>query len=55
MKIAFFEVKPWEIDYLQNLFKKDKDFVLFFAEEPLNQKNVKTITDYDIISVFKGF
>ncbi|MHA1992075.1 MAG: hydroxyacid dehydrogenase [Candidatus Hodarchaeales archaeon] len=52
MKIAFFEVKPWEIDYLTKLFKIEKDFVLIFTEEPLNQKNVKKFIDIDIASVF---
>jgi D-lactate dehydrogenase len=52
MKIAFFEVKPWEIDYLTKIFKTEEDFVLTFTEEPLSQKNVKKFIDIDIASVF---
>jgi D-lactate dehydrogenase len=52
MKIAFFEVKPWEIEYLTKLFKTEEDFILTFTEEPLNQKNVKNFSDIDIASVF---
>ncbi|OLS21419.1 MAG: D-lactate dehydrogenase [Candidatus Heimdallarchaeota archaeon LC_3] len=52
MKIAFFEVKSWEIDYLTKLFRTEEDFDLTFTDQPLNQKNVENFTDINIASVF---
>lgn len=49
MKIAFFEIKDWEKEYLQ---KKIKDCTIEFIYEPLNIDNVDNINDYDVISVF---
>ncbi len=49
MKIAFFETKSWEEIFLKKSFKK---YALKFFSEPLNEKNVKEIKNFDIISVF---
>jgi len=48
-KIAFFEVKPWEKNYLK---KKLKGHSLRFFEEPIDKENIKKIKDSEIISVF---
>lgn len=49
MKIAFFEVKNWEIDYLKaNL----TDFELFFEASIINLENISRFKDFEIISVF---
>ncbi|MEI6288720.1 MAG: NAD(P)-dependent oxidoreductase [bacterium] len=48
-KIAFFELQGWE----QKLLKKDlKKCELKFFTEPLNEKNVKEIKDFNVVSVF---
>jgi|TARA_B100002003_G_C14109561_1_gene533664 D-lactate dehydrogenase len=47
MKTAFFEVKPWEKEYLS---KKIKNAIFF--ETPLDENNVHKIKDVDSISVF---
>ncbi|UCG04641.1 MAG: hydroxyacid dehydrogenase [Candidatus Heimdallarchaeota archaeon] len=49
MRIAFFEIKEWEKDYLQEKMKKHD---LKFIKEPLNIENVDKIQKYDVISVF---
>ncbi len=49
MKIAFFEVKLWEEDYLRSKLKNHK---LVFFETPLDENNVHDIKDVDAISVF---
>ncbi|MEM4261064.1 MAG: NAD(P)-dependent oxidoreductase [Candidatus Woesearchaeota archaeon] len=48
-KIAFFEVKPWEKNYLKKKLQKHKTI---FFEEPLNNDNVEKIKDVEIISTF---
>ena len=52
MKIAFFEVKTWEIEYLKNKFYSLKDYELTFFETDLNNDNISKIIDCDVISVF---
>ncbi len=49
MKIGFFEIKPWEKEYLH---KKLKKYNLKFFKEPLNEKNVEQASDCEIISIF---
>jgi len=49
MKIAFFEIKQWEKDYIKKNLRKHE---LLFFEEPLTKKNVSNIKDIDAISVF---
>ncbi len=49
MKIAFFEARPWEENYLKNKFGTDE--VLFFAEK-LSPENSGLAKDADVISVF---
>jgi D-lactate dehydrogenase len=49
MKIAFFEIKDWEKEYLQEKMKKHK---LEFIKEPLSITNVDKISNYDVVSVF---
>ena len=48
-KITFFEIEPWEKDYLK---KKLKGNPLRFLEEPLGNGNAAEARDSDIISVF---
>lgn len=49
MKIAFFEVQPWEKRYLQKRLKKHS---LQFREEPLGPENLQSVESSDVISVF---
>jgi len=49
MKIAFFEIKGWEKNYLR---KKMRDHHLEFYNEPLGIENVNKIEDFDIVSIF---
>lgn len=49
MKIAFFEVPKWEKNYLSEKLKKHS---LKFYEEPLNEKNLSEIKDFEILSPF---
>ena len=50
MKIAFFEIKGWEISYLK---KKLRGHTLkFFKEEKLTLENIDQIKDFDVISIF---
>lgn len=49
MKIAFFEVEPWEIDYLRERLKGSE---LLFFEEELDSKNLEKILDVEILSPF---
>lgn len=48
-KIAFFEVEPWEKDYLR---KKLKGFKLWFSAKKLQQEDEKNFHDADAISIF---
>ncbi len=49
MKIAFFEIKKWEIKYLE---KQLKGHALKFFEEELNESTASKVKDFDAISVF---
>ncbi len=51
MKIAFFEIEPWEIDYIKPKFSGVE---LFFSAEKLNKENSPQQKDMEIISVFVG-
>lgn len=51
MKIGFFEIEDWEVDYIKNLLP---GFDLFFSSEKLNKDNLPTQRDFEIISVFVG-
>ena len=49
MKIAFFEIKLWEKNYLKS---KLKEHTLLFFKEPLDNSNISQIKDVDALSVF---
>lgn len=49
MRIAFFEVKDWEEEYLK---KRLKGHLLKFSNEKLSLENAKQIKDCDAVSVF---
>src|SRR5437879_3051522 len=49
MKVAFFEVEPWEKEYLK---KKFADYDLAFYEDPLSKDNVAKVKDVEALSVF---
>lgn len=49
MKIAFFEIKEWEKEFLNEEFKDDE---LHYFENPINEENCHEYKDFDIISVF---
>lgn len=49
MKIAFFEVVPWEKEYLSEKLKKHE---LKFFEGALNEKDITKIKDCEVLSVF---
>jgi D-lactate dehydrogenase len=49
MKIAFFEIKEWEIEHLKEAFKNDE---LHFFENPINDENCENYKDFDVIAVF---
>ncbi|MCD6477551.1 MAG: hydroxyacid dehydrogenase [Candidatus Aenigmarchaeota archaeon] len=49
MKIAFFETKKWERNFLKRKLKNHK---IKFFEERLNPDNVEEIKNFDVISVF---
>jgi D-lactate dehydrogenase len=48
MKIAFFDLEPWEISYYKKYFKKDVNF----GTQSLTKNNVKNFKDTQIISIF---
>ena len=48
MKIAFFDLEPWEISYYQNYFKKDVNF----GTKSLTKTNADNFKDTQIISIF---
>lgn len=48
-KIAFFEVEPWEKDYLK---KRLKDFKIYFYPQVIDKKILKEIQDIDVLSPF---
>lgn len=49
LKIAFFETKPWEEEYLKSRLD---DFDTMFFEEKLNEIEIEKISDVDVISPF---
>jgi D-lactate dehydrogenase len=49
MKIAFFEIKNWEIKYLENKLKGN---TLKFFEEELNENTASKVKGFDAVSVF---
>jgi D-lactate dehydrogenase len=49
MRVAFFEVKDWEEEYLR---KRLSGHSLKFSNETLSLENVKQIKDFDAISIF---
>src|SRR3989344_6303489 len=49
MKIAFFELKDWEKEYITQQLK---DFALSFFDEPLSQENVDKVKDVQVVSAF---
>jgi len=51
MKIAFFEIEKWEIDYIKNVLPNVE---LFFFESKINKDNLPEQKDFDAISVFVG-
>ncbi len=51
MKIGFFEIEDWEIDFFKNQLASAE---LFFTKEKLNKDNLPQERNFDIISVFVG-
>lgn len=49
LKIAFFEIESWEINYLKSQLK---EFDLTFFKDKLNSRNLKQISNIDILSPF---
>src|SRR3989344_4296064 len=49
MKIAFFEIKGWEKNFLKRNLKNHS---IKFYKEPLSIKNIKDIKNFDIVSIF---
>lgn len=49
MKIAFFEIKDWEKDYLKKAFK---DTEVLFYNEKLSEDNLHLIEEIEVISIF---
>lgn len=49
MRIAFFEVKDWERDYIKKNLKGQK---LVFFKEPLTEENASSAADADVVCVF---
>ena len=49
LKITFFEIEPWEMDYLK---PRLKGFDLAFFEEKITTKEIKKISGVDILSPF---
>ena len=50
MKIAFFDLEDWEIDYLKR--KIGKKHKLMFFKEKIDSKMINKTKDVDIIGVF---
>ncbi len=48
-KIAFFELEPWEKEYL---LKNLKDCDMQFIDDHLNEKNINQIKDVDAVGIF---
>jgi D-lactate dehydrogenase len=51
IKMAFFELEDWQIDYLKKIFKGIK-YKLSFFKEPLNSISASKIKDVQIIGIF---
>jgi D-lactate dehydrogenase len=49
LKIAFFEIEPWEMEYLKPQLA---DFDLGFSEDKLSSQNLNKILDINILSPF---
>jgi D-lactate dehydrogenase len=49
MKVAFFEIKDWEKEYLK---QRLKDYELVFFKDTLNPDTLTSVLDSDIISIF---
>ncbi len=49
MKIAFFEIEKYQEDYIRGRLKKHE---LIFFKGILNNKNIKYVKNFDIVSVF---
>ncbi|GBE19608.1 D-lactate dehydrogenase [archaeon BMS3Abin17] len=49
MKIAFFEIEDWEKKYLKEKFRSHN---LFFSKDNLDEKNIASVRDADILCVF---
>ncbi len=52
-KIAIFQAKDWEVDYLKGILEKAGHKVDFYEEE-LSKEKLPPKNDYEIISVFVG-
>jgi D-lactate dehydrogenase len=49
MKLAFFGLEPWEKEVLRKAFPKDK---LYFSTKKLTNKDLNTIKDVEVLTVF---
>lgn len=49
MKIAFFEIEPWEKDYIK---KKLEGHDVIFYETPLSKTNISDVKDVEAVSIF---
>lgn len=49
LKIAFFEIEPWEIKHLK---PRLKNFELLFFKDKLGPENIKDVSDIDVLSPF---
>ncbi len=55
IRIAFFEIEDWEIDYIKDSFNNlGTGAELFFFADKLNKNTLPKQRDFDIISVFVG-
>ncbi len=54
MKVAFFEVKDWEAQYLKDKFNQHPGYELIFFSTVLDQNHLPTDQSFDVISVFTG-
>ena len=49
MKIAFFEIEDWEKKHLKEKFKGHN---LFFSKDDLDEKNINSVRDADVLCIF---
>ncbi|MCX6703042.1 MAG: hydroxyacid dehydrogenase [Candidatus Wolfebacteria bacterium] len=63
MKIQFFEIEPWEAEYINSKFSAEggsssggqiPNFQLIFTNEKLNKDSLPQTRDFDAVSVFVG-